>query len=1282
MRQKIFILFTGLLAVFFLSATAALSFSWTQVNTSGFGDTKNYSAYRMITYNSRIYVGIWGDNGAQVWEYDGSTWSNKTPSWDTNNAGVNSLAVFNNKLYVGTYNGTTGAEIWEYDGSNWTQVNTDGFGNLGNYAADSMSEYNTKLYAGVGFSSGVRVWRYDGGTTWTQVNADGFGDTANARADIMTVYAGNLYVGTMNSSVGTEIWRTAGSGGPPFTDWTKVNTPGFGDWYNFRGRSIAVYGGYLYVGTDNSMTGAEVWRTAGSGGPPFTDWTKVNTPAFGDFNNYAAKSMAVYNGRLYVGTDNSATGGEVWEYDGFSWNQVNTDGFGDLNNVYANSMSVRNNGLYVGTYNTSTGSEVWIKGVPPGTYYVDVNQISEGDGSAGNPWKTLHYAIQQINSSPSGTYLLNVAAGTYSIGNGESDQLLTITQDNVTVVGESGILPILDGTSAINWSTGITVAAKNVTIKLLRVENFSEIAISANGVDGIEVMNNQIIGTGFVPSGIQLFDNTNFEITENEVEADFGKAIEISGGTGSITLNNIYAAGVSLGEYGVYIYNSSPLVENNVIRRFINGIYVDASSPLIKKNRIYDNQFGIYVQDSGGSASPEIQNNLIYDTDGSMDYGIYLLSIGLGSVNPNVFHNTIDGGNLHGIYLNEILGGSLNPLIKYNIITNFGEYGIYGETPGYGGSPTFEYNDVFGNSIDNYSSEYTDPTGTNGNISQDPLFGSYYLQKGSPCIDAIPTAAADPVTVDLVGFGRPNGTGHDMGSYEFGEPAIETQEMFLSPITGWYPCPNLTITDGNPPTITAANDIRITIPATLNTTWLVTGWGTISGSAAAKIDQNSANVQYFDNNRTLVIDVTSDFVAGDDLQISFICHTETAAGTSSGVTGNVGLSVNADSIPEATDPYTWTVAVISLSSAANQTFQVGDPPTDVSTITITDDATNATIKTGGLIQLEIPSGFNMTWDTSVTTAVIGGTTKVNTSVTYSGANKIVYLQANTDFLPGESFTVSGLKFTNFTDISSASSLRLNTDFFASTYDDKTIEIIAATVDSDGDGMPDSWETTHFGDLGHDGTADTDGDGLTDLQDYQNSTDPNDPDSDRDGYSDGEEVANSKDPNDSGDKPQYGQGDYYAAADNPLWGDGTQSNPWNLHTAIHHINEGPAGTYTLNLAAGIYQVTGATEPDTYLIIMQDNVTIQGAGAGSTTLDGTGATNWLLGIDIEASNVIIKDLGVRSFQLTGINIYSGTGNIIQACDVYENIVYGTILVEVMPMRSTVIRPLSMIMADGAS
>ncbi len=66
-------------------------------------------------------------------------------------------------------------------------------------------------------------------------------------------------------------------------------------------------------------------------------------------------------------------------------------------------------------------------------------------------------------------------------------------------------------------------------------------------------------------------------------------------------------------------------------------------------------------------------------------------------------------------------------------------------------------------------------------------------------------------------------------------------------------------------------------------------------------------------------------------------------------------------------------------------------------------------------------------------------------------------------------------------------------------------------DSDNDGMPDSWETTHFGNLTRDGTADTDNDGLTDLQEYQKGTNPNLADTDKDGLSDGFEDANGSDP---------------------------------------------------------------------------------------------------------------------------------------------------------------------------
>jgi hypothetical protein len=57
------------------------------------------------------------------------------------------------------------------------------------------------------------------------------------------------------------------------------------------------------------------------------------------------------------------------------------------------------------------------------------------------------------------------------------------------------------------------------------------------------------------------------------------------------------------------------------------------------------------------------------------------------------------------------------------------------------------------------------------------------------------------------------------------------------------------------------------------------------------------------------------------------------------------------------------------------------------------------------------------------------------------------------------------------------------------------------VDLDGDGMWDSWELTHFGNLNQTGTGDYDGDGMTNLQEFQSGTDPSNQDSDGDGVID-------------------------------------------------------------------------------------------------------------------------------------------------------------------------------------
>jgi alpha-tubulin suppressor-like RCC1 family protein len=48
----------------------------------------------------------------------------------------------------------------------------------------------------------------------------------------------------------------------------------------------------------------------------------------------------------------------------------------------------------------------------------------------------------------------------------------------------------------------------------------------------------------------------------------------------------------------------------------------------------------------------------------------------------------------------------------------------------------------------------------------------------------------------------------------------------------------------------------------------------------------------------------------------------------------------------------------------------------------------------------------------------------------------------------------------------------------------------STGDSDSNGLPDMWEYQHFGHIGVDPNGDPDGDGFTNLQEYQNGTDPN------------------------------------------------------------------------------------------------------------------------------------------------------------------------------------------------
>ena len=106
-----------------------------------------------------------------------------------------------------------------------------------------------------------------------------------------------------------------------------------------------------------------------------------------------------------------------------------------------------------------------------------------------------------------------------------------------------------------------------------------------------------------------------------------------------------------------------------------------------------------------------------------------------------------------------------------------------------------------------------------------------------------------------------------------------------------------------------------------------------------------------------------------------------------------------DTVNASTETYFWAAFAgshLTISSAADQAFFVADPATVIQTITITEDNLDPTITAANDIRIRIPAGFNMTWDTSVTSASIGGmaAAKVSTAVTYEDGGRTLVLDVS------------------------------------------------------------------------------------------------------------------------------------------------------------------------------------------------------------------------------------------------------------------------------------------------
>jgi hypothetical protein len=235
--------------------------TWTPVVSDGF-EPGNSGIARFVVFDDTLYASTWNSsNGTHIWRTtDGVDWIQfgEDGFGDASNDGAIVSEVYDGLLYYGTRNLDTGAELWRTDGVTWSPVVTGGFSDINNVEISSVAAFNGHLYAGLLNENGVQVWRSQDGTQWDQVESNGFGNPETNGENALKVFEGQLYLVVSNYTTGLEVWRTADG-----TQWTQIGFAGFGDIGNKRsswGNATTTFKGSLYIGTDNLVTGCEVWQ--------------------------------------------------------------------------------------------------------------------------------------------------------------------------------------------------------------------------------------------------------------------------------------------------------------------------------------------------------------------------------------------------------------------------------------------------------------------------------------------------------------------------------------------------------------------------------------------------------------------------------------------------------------------------------------------------------------------------------------------------------------------------------------------------------------------------------------------------------------------------------------------------------------------------------------------------------------------------------------------------------------------------------------------------------------
>lgn len=353
--------------------------------------------------------------------------------------------------------------------------------------------------------------------------------------------------------------------------------------------------------TYSSSTFTEFWQNDGSIGNTLTLTLTGDTFAGANSEDYIVTARALASnvpGGLSASLIQQSASQVVYRLNGTATshataNSITTLGLAFQNSAFTSggaaavSNGTRSN-LAVTFAGTTTSSNYWVS--------IDTGSDTTGNGSVGNPWKTIKYALTQTAVRNDAYDTLHVLAGTYNETNITVAKIVTIegAGRDATIV-QAGAAPDTAPFDSRVFNLNSSVTLRGLTIQHGHV---------TNGILGSGVM----CGDGtMIVEGCRITKNTSYGANVYN-----GGAIA-KNGVGSLTLisseildNTAHLGGVG----GVYCGNAGSLTVSNCVvsgNRSAHrggGLY-NYGTPLVIQDSVITNNTTTLAGESGGGLFSE-----------------------------------------------------------------------------------------------------------------------------------------------------------------------------------------------------------------------------------------------------------------------------------------------------------------------------------------------------------------------------------------------------------------------------------------------------------------------------------------------------------------------------------------------------------------------------------------------------------------------------------------------------------------------------------------------------